>query len=710
MVRQDSQGNTAYGYLASGIDLPLTENRGTVLLLVEQNCGTELQQQMDTTLLTDLVGDGWTYIRAYVSADDSVSDIQALVASYYNADPTNLKAVFIFGSVPIPKSGWMAPDSLIDGPKAIDLKRPFPTDLYYGVMNGTWTDTKNYGKGNVPDDGIYDQNTLTDACPNVANPVALEIGRVDLSNLPTFDDFGDPNLDSELSRLSNYLTKDHNFRTNGNNSTEEYYYYGYPALMEGFVQDNDFPSTTEGFSQGGLRNFSPFFGPDNVLNQDWDNLYYNYYPYLWGYACGPGSYTSVGNTIDEVTTADMLFEDPAIFTMLFGDYCGEWDATDDLLRAELATPNYGLTSAWSGRPNWFFQRMGIGHEIGESAQLTQNNFGANALYQNPGLYAGYLHDCLMGDPTLRMIMVSPPQYVSSLQTADHTITISWYASPDDNVVGYNVYRLNPPNDLTDPDVPPNGPATRINDTLLSANTLSFDDTAPQSGENYYMVRAVTLETRTSSSYYNASEGIWTCTAPLFTPPLTINDSYETLENTVLTTTAANGVLSNDSSAGGDTLTASLAGKPTNGTLVFNSDGSFTYTPNNNYYGKDTFTYKAYDGFAYSRVTTVTLKIDAPPVATNDTYGTAENTALAVKAPGVLGNDTDPENTALTAVCGQWNATWPVDTERERFLQLYPLERVLRYGQLYLPGIRWLCLFQHGRGDLDRGCPTGDRSV
>ncbi|MBL0403788.1 cadherin-like domain-containing protein [Microvirga aerilata] len=67
------------------------------------------------------------------------------------------------------------------------------------------------------------------------------------------------------------------------------------------------------------------------------------------------------------------------------------------------------------------------------------------------------------------------------------------------------------------------------------------------------------------------------------------------------------VLTNDADVDvGDTLTASLVSGPTNGTLDLKADGSFSYTPKANYYGNDTFVYRAYDGKEYSEPVTVTL--------------------------------------------------------------------------------------------------------
>jgi len=140
-----------------------------------------------------------------------------------------------------------------------------------------------------------------------------------------------------------------------------------------------------------------------------------------------------------------------------------------------------------------------------------------------------------------------------------------------------------------------------------------------------------------------------CTAN--SAPVANNDSYSTNESTALTL-AAPGVLGNDSDADGNALTALIVVNPTHGTVVLNPDGSFIYTPVTGYYGLDSFTYKANDGTGDSNVATVSLTVNAvndAPVATNDNYITNEDTPLALAAPGVLGNDSDPENATLTAL-------------------------------------------------------------
>ncbi len=152
----------------------------------------------------------------------------------------------------------------------------------------------------------------------------------------------------------------------------------------------------------------------------------------------------------------------------------------------------------------------------------------------------------------------------------------------------------------------------------------------------------------------ANSGIATVTitvTPVNDPPVARNDAYTVNENSVLTINAP-GILANDSDADGNALTAILANGPTNGVLSLNANGSFIYTPNTNYNGTDTFSYRANDGVANSGVAIVSitvLPVNYPPVARNDQYSTPEDTALVVLAPGVLVNDTDSDNDALSAI-------------------------------------------------------------
>ena len=77
-------------------------------------------------------------------------------------------------------------------------------------------------------------------------------------------------------------------------------------------------------------------------------------------------------------------------------------------------------------------------------------------------------------------------------------------------------------------------------------------------------------------------------------PLAVADSYSVDEDTLLSV-AAPGLLVNDSDANQNPLTAVLAVDAPHGNLTLHADGSFTYLPDENWFGADSFTYKASDG-------------------------------------------------------------------------------------------------------------------
>ncbi|HVL70185.1 MAG TPA: Ig-like domain-containing protein [Vicinamibacterales bacterium] len=94
--------------------------------------------------------------------------------------------------------------------------------------------------------------------------------------------------------------------------------------------------------------------------------------------------------------------------------------------------------------------------------------------------------------------------------------------------------------------------------------------------------------------------------PRNTPPVAEDDAYTTDEDTAL---SAN-VTGNDTDADGDALTATLVSGVSNGTLVFNADGSFVYTPAADWFGTDSFTYQLNDGTVDGNVATVTITVNS----------------------------------------------------------------------------------------------------
>jgi hypothetical protein len=97
-----------------------------------------------------------------------------------------------------------------------------------------------------------------------------------------------------------------------------------------------------------------------------------------------------------------------------------------------------------------------------------------------------------------------------------------------------------------------------------------------------------------------------------TPPVANGDSYSMRLLNVVLNVSAPGVLGNDTDADGNPLTASVVATTTNGLLLFNSNGGFTYTPLTSLLTfTDSFTYKAFDGTAYSNTVTVTIRVNVP---------------------------------------------------------------------------------------------------
>ncbi|WP_420646082.1 tandem-95 repeat protein [Vibrio parahaemolyticus] len=107
------------------------------------------------------------------------------------------------------------------------------------------------------------------------------------------------------------------------------------------------------------------------------------------------------------------------------------------------------------------------------------------------------------------------------------------------------------------------------------------------------------------------------------------------------------VLGNDTFEGKDKVVSLDAENgPKNGTVIVNSDGTVTYTPNDNYVGEDTFTYVVTSG-GVSESTTVEVNVtpvNDAPVAKDDIATTQEDTAVTID---VLPNDTDVDGDKLS---------------------------------------------------------------
>jgi peptidoglycan/xylan/chitin deacetylase (PgdA/CDA1 family) len=114
------------------------------------------------------------------------------------------------------------------------------------------------------------------------------------------------------------------------------------------------------------------------------------------------------------------------------------------------------------------------------------------------------------------------------------------------------------------------------------------------------------------------------------PPVANNDVFSVVKNNVLIQDSP-GVLANDTDLENDPLTAILVDEPANGTLALETDGSFIYTPDYDFVGDDSFTYRANDGSNDSNIATVNISITGPVF----TFGLDNGNASWKQGQGVI---------------------------------------------------------------------------
>lgn len=458
-------GDTAaYGYINTAIELPEVINKGVLILVVEDTYlgNTGFDNAINQTK-KDIENDGWIVEQINVNRNDSVTSVKSSILAIYNQNPSETKAIYIIGHVPVPYSGLLNPDGHANHLGA------WPTDVFYSDVDGIWNDssinntTASQSRNhNVPGDGKYDVSYVSST--------ELQIGRVDFESLPAFSQ-------SEEQLLISYLNKAHSYKSKE-----------FEALDRGLIDDN-FTSFSEGFASNGYRNFSTMFTPSNINNTLDLRTATTAESYMWTYGCGGGSYTSC-NGIGTTTNfaSDSL---KTIFMAIFGSYFGDWDSNNNLLRASIAQGET-LNSFWAGRPHWQVHHMALGNNIGFSSLLTQNN-SFNYSYTSNSSARG-VHIALMGDPTMRMHYISPPSNLL-INDTNENIELSWIASTED-VLGYNIYRLDESASSY----------LKLNSTIVT-NTNFIDNTLITNGTYKYIVKAVKLKTTASGSYFNQSLGI-----------------------------------------------------------------------------------------------------------------------------------------------------------------------------------------------------------
>ncbi len=465
---------TAFGYIYAGIKCPAIHSKGGLIVLVDStysdSCSFELHRYMK-----DASADGWQVFRHDVPRSMPDTVVKAIIKNDYNTH-ANVKAVQILGHVAVPYSGDLNPDGHPDHLGA------WPADIFYGQLSATFTDASINDVAspytftqNAPGDGKWDQTQMT-------SRAELQVGRVDVSNMPAFSP-------TEVQLMLSYLNKDHIFKMDSLAIRKR------ALVSDNFGVFNVVSAGVtyyEAFASSGWRSFAPLVSRDSVSAVTFIPSL-NSGSYIWAYGCGGGSFSSCGGVgaTSDFTTNNMN----GIFTMLFGSYFGDWNVQNNFMRAPLCSAIPALTCCWSGRPYWIFHHMALGENIGYSAWHSQNNDGSN--YGPASIYGmqQWVHMGFMGDLTLRMDYVKRISNLTVTPAFHHGATLNWTASPDASVIGYYVYRS---------DTGEYGNYKRISGVLT---TTTFKDTVGKAGLKYYMVRPIKLQSTPSGVYNNLGLGI-----------------------------------------------------------------------------------------------------------------------------------------------------------------------------------------------------------
>ena len=196
-------------------------------------------------------------------------------------------------------------------------------------------------------------------------------------------------------------------------------------------------------------------------------------------------------------------------------------------------------------------------------------------------------------------------------------------------------------------------AGAITDINAALDGLRFDPAPNYNGLDEIRVVSRDMGNTGSGGEQIDDDTISITVEPVNESPVAFDDEFSTGEDNVLNVAATNGLLANDSDIDGDDLTVIAVTGTSNGTLLLNANGSFDYTPNANFHGTDSFSYRATDGSLQSETRTVTLSVSPvndAPVSNDDRYVTNQLSTLALNATdGVLINDLDVEADALRAI-------------------------------------------------------------
>lgn len=430
-----------------GGKLPLVEYRGWYVILVDEVILSGINVEFKK-FRRNLYSDGFRVHVIPVQRSQTPQQIRTLLQQTNAQLEGGIKQVLLLGHVPVPYSGEFGYDVHNEHDGA------WATDTYYADLDGVWQDliTVDYpqrdANKNFPGDGKLDHDVM----PSAAE---LEVGRVDMFNLPAFGL-------SEQALINRYLTKNNLFKS------------GSLTILGRAIE-------TQGafYSFGGLlADVAPCVGINGLFRGAYNSI--NAQPYLFSEGYGASNYDICGGVVstNEFTSSNWF----SVFTALGGSYLWDFDFTNSIMRASIFSNGSILNCAYG---SFYWGKMGTGKSIGEVNKLNQTN-------------EKYIISSLQGDPSVRInYPLMPTNLNLSINSDSSEVMLMWNPSneTDEPLIGYNIYRSSSFDSIP----------VRLNEFPILAT--QFIDQNPPIGKSFYIVKLITLRSSGSGSFYNSSIGL-----------------------------------------------------------------------------------------------------------------------------------------------------------------------------------------------------------
>ena len=493
--------------------------RGKALLLVESGLYTNVVNIVPQIqdFVTDLRLDGWQVLTnsnlmpRHLDFDTN----QGYTTTGYSNDlcvvsnrirqETNLDVLLLLGHISIPYSGCTYFGTLPEDGHVTpgdDHRGAWPADLWYGHLDGVWSDTNvnwdvDQPLKNVPHDCKWDQSVFPTNSSGVKK-LELPVGRIDFANMPDFGTAsyltGVTNMASlERALITNYFNKARWYRSKLLAPTDTW-----RAWIQGDGSQDMVPNA---------RNIQTHLlgtlGEECRFTNDVFVAATNYAGkrYLWGVhgAHGqPDRIAIIDNSNEHWRLSSDLaktnWEPQVSFYLLRGSWFVDWNLLDDnFLRACLSTATNGLAGVWAGdgcAGPWKMDRVALGYHLGA---MLQDTITANDPQSSRAVF-------LLGDPTLRTYITAPPTSLWGYSTnisSTYQVLLRWTDSAEED--GYYVYR-----GTTVEDASTNWIAE------LPQNSVAYTNSPVTAGQtNTYLVRAVRLLSTGAGSFRDLSRAATT---------------------------------------------------------------------------------------------------------------------------------------------------------------------------------------------------------